>query len=138
VEKKKRHKLDFKSERCIYLGISSRHSHDTHTLLRLSTNKVIYRRNVSFHERCFPARTHKLTTTIQDAKGSHLIGQTFTDEDETFVVTNTSHRQGEDCLDYKKTKTNEEHFSTTCIHPNVDMVFDLDWKVVQQGLQFSR
>ena len=112
VEKEKRHKLDFKSERCIYLGISSRHSHDTHTLLRLSTNKVIYRRNVSFNERCFPARTHKLTTTIQDAKGSHLIGQTFTDEGDTFVVTNTSHRRGEDCLDYKNTKTNEEHVST--------------------------
>jgi hypothetical protein len=112
VEKDKRHKLDFKSERCIYLGISSRHYHDTHTLLRLSTNKVIYRRNVSFNERCFPARTHKLTTTIQEAKGSHLIGQTFTDDDETFVVTNTSHRQSEDCLDYKNTKTNEEYFST--------------------------
>jgi hypothetical protein len=56
VEKEKRHELDFKSERCIYLGISSRHSHDTHTLLRLSTNKVVYHRNVSFNERCFPAR----------------------------------------------------------------------------------
>ncbi len=40
-----------------------------------------------------------------------MIGQTFTDDDETFVVTNTSYRKGEDCVDYKNTATNEEHFS---------------------------
>ncbi len=58
VEKEKRHKLDFKAEACIYLGISHKHSPDTHTLLRLSTKEIIYRRNVSFNERVFPARAH--------------------------------------------------------------------------------
>ncbi len=112
VEKDKRHKLDFKTERCIYMGISPHHSHDTHTLLRLNTNKLIYRRNVSFNERCFPARTNIPTVEIQQAKGTHLIGHTFTDGDETFVVTNTSQHQGEDCLDYKNKTTNQEHYST--------------------------
>ncbi len=54
VEKEKRHKLDFKTEPCIYLGISPRHTHDTHILLRLSTKSIIYRRNVSFNERNDP------------------------------------------------------------------------------------
>ncbi len=94
LEKEKRHKLDFKTEECIYLGISPRHSHDTHTLLKLSTKKVIYRRNVSFNERSFPARIKNPSCTIEPRKGSHLIGQTFHDDGETFRVTNFSHHQG--------------------------------------------
>jgi hypothetical protein len=111
LEKEKRHKLDFKTEECIYLGISPRHSNDTHTLLKTSTNKVIFRRNVSFNERSFPARLNNPSRTIAPRKGSHLIGQTFQDDGETFRVTNFSHHQGEDCLDYINEKTNEEHYS---------------------------
>ena len=94
LEKEKRHKLDFKTEECVYLGISPRHSHDTHTLLKISTKKVIYRRNVSFNERSFPARINNPSRTIAQRKGSHLIGQTFVDDGETFRVTNFSHHQG--------------------------------------------
>ena len=112
LEKEKRHKLDFKTEECVYLGISPRHSHDTHTLLKISTKKVIYRRNVSFNERSFPARINNPSRTIAQRKGSHLIGQTFVDDGETFRVTNFSHHQGVECLDYVNEKTNEEHYST--------------------------
>ena len=111
-EKEKRHKLDYKTEECIYLGISPKHSHDTHTLLKLSTKKVIFRRNVSLNERSFPARINNPSRTLQPRKVSHLIGQTFTDEGDTFRVTNFSHHQGEDCLDYVNEKTKEEHYST--------------------------
>ena len=110
VEKEKRHKLDFKTEPCIYLGISPRHTHDTHTLLRISTNNVIYRRNVSFNERSFPARLNNLTRSPTLKPGSHLIGQTFTEDNETFRVTNVSFRKGVDCLDYINEQTKEEHF----------------------------
>jgi hypothetical protein len=102
----------FKTEPCIYLGISPRHTHDTHTLLRLSTKSVIYRRNVSFNERSFPARLNTITRTIAPKLGSHLIGQTFTEDHETFRVTNLSFRKGVDCLDYINEQTNEEHYST--------------------------
>ncbi len=112
IEKEKRHKLDFKTEACIYRGISSRHSPDTHTLLRLSSNEIIYRRNVSFNERFFPARANSTVRPITKDKGEQLIGTTFTQDDETFVITNCSYHQGEDCLDYKNTETNEEHYST--------------------------
>jgi hypothetical protein len=84
VEKEKRHKLDFKTERCIYLGMSSRHSPDTHKLLKLSNNEVIYRRNVSFNERCFPARTQRSfippTSPIIHPRENDLMGQTFTQD----------------------------------------------------------
>jgi hypothetical protein len=54
LEKEKRHKLDFKTEECIYLGISPRHSHDTHTLLKLSTNKVNIQKECQFQRTLFP------------------------------------------------------------------------------------
>ncbi len=112
VEKDKRHKLDFKTEQCIYLGISPRHTHDTHTLLRLSTKSVIYRRNVSFNERSFPARLNTLPRSITSKPGSHLIGRTFTEDSDTFRVTNCGFRKGVDCLDYINEQTKEDHFST--------------------------
>ena len=112
IEKEKRHKLDFKAEKCIYMGISPKHSQDTHTLLRLSTNTIIYRRNVSFNERSFPARTTKPARGIQPPRGTHLINETFFDGDEKFVVTNCSVHDGEDCLDYINPITKEEHYST--------------------------
>jgi hypothetical protein len=112
VEKEKRHKLDFKTEPCIYLSISPRHTHDTHTLLRLSTNNVIYRRNVSFNERFFPARLNNLNRPLVPKPGSHLIGKTFTEDNETFRIANLSFRKGVDCLDYINEQTKKEHFST--------------------------
>jgi hypothetical protein len=49
IEKDKRHKLDFKVERTIYLGSSNEHSDDTAKLLSLKTMTVIYRRNVHYN-----------------------------------------------------------------------------------------
>ena len=118
IEKAQRHKLDFKAEACIYIDISYKHSPDTHTLLRLSNNEVIYRRNVSFNERVFPARLQNPVRPITKDKGETLIGTTFTQDNDTFVITNCSYHQGEDCLDYKNTETNEEHYSTLKKLPN--------------------
>ena len=56
VEKGKRTKLDNKVERAIYLGTSPDHSDDTVKLLSLKTMQIIYRRNVYYNERSFPAR----------------------------------------------------------------------------------
>jgi hypothetical protein len=67
---------------------------------------------VSFNERFFPARANNTIRPIAKDKGEKLIGTKFTQDDETFVITNCSYHQGEDCLDYKNTDTNEEHYST--------------------------
>jgi hypothetical protein len=56
VEKDKRWKFDPKVERCIYLGISPLHSKGTCKLWNLCTGKELFRRNVFFNERSFPAR----------------------------------------------------------------------------------
>jgi hypothetical protein len=87
-------------------------THDPHKLLRLSTNNVIYRRNVSFNERSFPARLNGPIQTLTPKPGTHLIGQTFVEDNETFRVTNFSVHQGVDCLDYINEQTKEEHYST--------------------------
>jgi hypothetical protein len=114
IEKEKRHKLDYKTEKCIYMGMSSRHSADTHKLLSLTTNRMIYRRNVSFNERSFPARTTPITrpTPTQTDTGEDLIGQTFTEDNETFIITQCSRYDGVDCVDYISTRTKEETYST--------------------------
>ncbi len=114
IEKEKRTKLDYKTDKCIYLGMSSRHSADTHKLLSLTTNRVIYRRNVSFNERSFPACATPITRPTKTPKdtGEDLIGQTFTDDNETFIITQCSHHDGVDCVDYISTSTKEETYST--------------------------
>ncbi len=114
MEKEKLTKLEYKLEKCLYLGMSPRHSADTHKLLFLKTNQIIYRRNVSFNERSFPARNTPITRPIQQQKdtGEDLIGQTFTEDNETFIVTECSQRDGIECLDYISSCTKEEFFST--------------------------
>ncbi len=67
VEKEKRTKLQPKVERTIYLGLSPDHSNDTCKLMRIGTNSIIYRRNVYFNERSFPARKLKLAPTLTSA-----------------------------------------------------------------------
>ncbi len=68
VEKEKRTELEYKTEKYIYLGMSPRHSADTRELLSLKTNQIIYRRNVSFNERSFPARNTPITRPIKQQK----------------------------------------------------------------------
>ncbi len=65
-------------DRAIYLGISPDHSHDTNKLLRISNNEIIFRRNVYFNERSFPARKMKLPATLTGIDtGADLIGLDF-------------------------------------------------------------
>jgi hypothetical protein len=81
IEKDKRHKLESKVQRTIYLGMSSAHSDDTVKLLSLKTMKVIYRRNVHFNERSYPARKQKLQPNLHQVDtGEDLIGLQFEDE----------------------------------------------------------
>ncbi len=82
VEKEKRTKLDNKVERTIYLGMSPDHSDDTAKLLSLKTMKIIYRRNVYYNERSFPARKLKFnpSPTLKDT-GEDLLGLQFLDDD---------------------------------------------------------
>ena len=88
VEKTKRSKLQPKVERAIYLGISPDHSHDTYKVLKISNREIIYRRNVYFNERSFPARKMTLPTThTQTDNGSDLIGFDFEDDGQTWTIT---------------------------------------------------
>ena len=66
---------------------------------------------MSFNERSFPARNQNPPTTITPKKGSHLIGKTFKDEGEEFLITNCSFHKGVDCLDYRNIATQEETYS---------------------------
>jgi hypothetical protein len=59
VEKSKRTKFNPKVERAIYLGVSPDHTKDTYKLLQIATQSIIYRRNVFFNERSFPAQKSK-------------------------------------------------------------------------------
>jgi hypothetical protein len=106
VEKDKRWKFDPKVERCIYLGTSPLHSKDTHKLWNLRAGKELYRRNVYFNERSFPARLdQKITRPLTPAgeventdKGGDLIGEEFAGDGETFTVVGTDYKSGTDVL----------------------------------------
>ncbi len=81
VEKQKRTKLQPKVERTIYLGMSPNHSNDTYKLLKIQKQEIIYRRNVYFNERSFPARKFQLPPTLTSVDdGKNLIGAEFEDE----------------------------------------------------------
>ncbi len=81
IEKDKRHKLDFKVERTIYLGSPLEHSDDTAKLLSLKTMTIIYRRNVHYNERSYPARKQMpFPNPSQIDTGEDLIGLQFQDE----------------------------------------------------------
>ncbi len=70
-------KLDNKVERAIYLGTSPDYSDDTVKLLSLKTMQIIYRRNVCYNERSFPARKTKYSPTTTQDTGEDLIGLQF-------------------------------------------------------------
>ena len=68
-------------------------------LYNLRTNKVIYRRNVVFNERAFPARTddsirQAIGQPNIEESGEELIGQDFTDEGDTFTITDVGTDKG--------------------------------------------
>ena len=94
VERDKRKKFSPKTDRCIYLGISPTHSHDTYKLWHIEKQILLYRRNVAFNERIFPGRLlQDVQQTRQDKDtGYDLVGLSFKDEGESFTV----HSTGED------------------------------------------
>ncbi len=113
VEKTKRSKLHPKVERAIYLGISPDHSHDTYKLLRISNNETIFRRNVYFNERPFPARKMKLPTALTSIDtGADLVGLDFEDEGQTWTITEIGIYDEEPVLYYKNKQTGEEEKSS--------------------------
>jgi hypothetical protein len=91
------------------------HSDDTYKLLNLKTKKIIYRRQVFFNERSFPAR--KQQTALEPAKvnedtAEDIIGLHFEDDGEKFRITGTSrNKAGELVVDYKNSK-GKDLFST--------------------------
>jgi hypothetical protein len=106
VEKDKRWKFDPKFERCMHLGISSLHSKDACKLRNSRAGKELFRRNVYFNERSFPARldqkTNRPPTPAGEVEntdnGEDLIGEEFADEGETFTVVGTDFKSGKDVL----------------------------------------
>jgi hypothetical protein len=112
VEKGKRTKLDNKVERAIYLGMSPDHSDDTVKFLSMKTRKIIYRRNVYFNERSFPARKQKLSPSLTQDTGEDVIGLQFEDEDQWWTVTAHGTHEGHLVLYYTNNKTKEEENSS--------------------------
>ncbi len=91
IEKDKRKKLQPKVHKTIYLGISDSHGDDIYELFDMKTRKLIYRKNVYFNERQFPARTTKHVTTSPDQPdtGEDLIGLDFEDDGIIWKMTKT-------------------------------------------------
>jgi hypothetical protein len=109
VEKAKRSKLQPKVERTIYLGISPDHSHDTYKLLKISNNEIIFRRNVYFNERSFPARKFKPQPTIPNMDtGEDLVGLDFEDDGKQWTITEVGFYEEHPVLYYKNKDTGEE------------------------------
>jgi hypothetical protein len=113
VEKTKLSKLQPKVERAICLGISPDHSHDTYKLARISNNEIIFRRNVYFNERSFPARKMKLPTTLTSIDtDADLVGLDFEDEGQTWTIIEIGVYDEEPVLYYKNKQTGEEEKSS--------------------------
>jgi hypothetical protein len=113
MEKDKRHKLESKVERTIYLGMSPAHSDDTVKLLSLKTMNVIYRRNVHFNERSYPARKQKLNPFPQHVDtGEDLIGLQFEDDGQLWTITHHGTHDDHLVLWYVNNDTKEEEKSS--------------------------
>ena len=109
VEKQKRTKLQPKVERTIYLGMSPNHSNDTYKLLKIQNQEIIYRRNVYFNERSFPARKSQLNPQLTSVdEGKDLIGVEFEDEGSTWIVTKTGDYDGDPVLYYTHKENGNE------------------------------
>jgi hypothetical protein len=118
IEKPKRTKFEAKTERCIYLGPSPSHSHDTYKLWQLSTGKIIIRRNVAFNERIYPGYKMNINPgpTSRNDDGADLVGLDCLDEGTRFTITGTSDDEGTLSLTYidplKPLKNGVQHEST--------------------------
>jgi hypothetical protein len=113
VEKDKRTKLDNKVERTIYLGMSPEHSHDTAKLLSLKTMQIIYRRNVYYNEKSFPARKQKFSPTITSLDtGEDLLGLQFLDDDIWWTIKDFGTHDGHQVLWYTNNENGQEEKSS--------------------------
>jgi hypothetical protein len=113
VEKNKRTKLDNKVERTIYLGASQDHSDDTAKLLSLKTMKIIYRRNVYYNERSFPARKLKFNPSLNlKDTGEDLLGLQFLDDDVWWTIKDFGTHDGHQVLFYTNNDNGQEEKSS--------------------------
>ncbi len=115
IEKDKRKKINPKVQKTIYLGMSDSDTDDTYKLLDVKTNKIIYRKNVFFNERSFPASKQKRPITKDDIPdtGDDLIGLDFEDGQVSWTITKTGFENGTiPILYYKNKDTKEEERST--------------------------
>ena len=75
--------------------------------------KVIYRRNVHFNERSYPARKQPLTSSLNPTDtGEDLISLQFEDEGEMWTITEHGTHDDDLVLWYKNNQTNEEEKSS--------------------------
>jgi hypothetical protein len=113
VEKEKRTKLDNKVERTIYLGMSQEHSDDTAKLLSLKTMKIIYRRNVYYNEKSFPARKLKFNPSLNlKDTGEDLLGLQFLDDDVWWTIKDHGTHDGHQVLFYVNNTNGQEEKSS--------------------------
>ena len=100
-------------ERAIYLGISPDHSHDTYKLLKMSNNQIIFRRNVYFNERSYPARKTKPPPSPNEIDtGEDLVGLDFEDDGHKWTITEIGIYDDDPVLYYKNKETGEEEKSS--------------------------
>jgi hypothetical protein len=79
----------------------------------MGNNEIIFRRNVYFNERSFPARKIKLPTTLTSVDtGADLIGLDFDDECQTWTITEIGVYDDDPVLYYKNKTTGEEEKSS--------------------------
>jgi hypothetical protein len=115
IEKDKRKKLQPKVHKTIYLGISDSHGDDTYKLFDMKTRQIIYRKNVYFNERQFPARKTKDAISSPDKldTGNDLVGLDFEDDGIIWRVTKTGlENDTVPILYYENKDTKEEERST--------------------------
>jgi hypothetical protein len=109
VEKEKRTKLDNKVERTIYLEMSPDHSDDTAKLLFTKTKQIIYRRNVYYNERSFPARKRKFSPTLTSVDtGEDLLDLQFLDDDTWWTIKDFGTHKGRQVLWYTNNENGQE------------------------------
>jgi hypothetical protein len=93
--------------------MSTAHTDDTAKLLLLKTMTIIFRRNVHYNERSYPARELKPTPslTTQDT-GKDLVGLQFQDDGHWWTITEHGTHDGDFVLWYTNNETHEEEKSS--------------------------
>ncbi len=74
--------------------------------------QIIFRRNVYYNERSFPARKQKLAPLTAHDKGEDLLGLQFYDDGDWWTITDFGIYDNHDVLWYVNNKTKEEEKSS--------------------------